>query len=235
MLSLRWRYAWRDLWYHKTRTLLVVLSIAVGIFAFGSILGTIATLNHDLPIKYAEIQPASAIIHTAPFDETMADTIRSMPTVAQAEARFLLRARYLQDDNPNADEEWHDLELLLIEDYNNNVINIIQPYEGSWPPPDRAILVERNSLPLIGRPIGGTIQVETPTGTERTLPIVGLTHDMNQPPAQITGIPYAYITCDTLEWLGYPCRYNELQLVVREGRSDKTHITTVAKAVTYKF
>jgi putative ABC transport system permease protein len=229
-MSLRWRYAWRDLWYHKTRTLLVVISIAVGVFAFGSILGTIATLNRDLPVKYAEIAPASAILHTAPFDEAMADAIRRMPTVGEAEGRFRLRVRYRQDNG-----EWHDLELLLLEDYTTNAISIVNPYIGSWPPPDRQLLIERNSLFLTARAIGGTLQIETPTGVERALPIAGLTHDMNQPPAQITGIPYAYVSCDTVEWLGYPCRYNELQLIVRAGQTDQTHITAVAKTVADKF
>lgn len=235
MVSLRWRYAWRDLWHHKTRTALVVLSISVGIFAFGSILGTIATLNRDLPIQYAAIEPASAIIHTSPFDEKMTDAIRRMPTVATAEGRFLLRARYFQADEVGNEGEWHDIEVLLIEDYTKNAINIINPYGGSWPPPDRALLVERNSLPLLARSIGATVQIETPNGQERTLPIVGLTHDMNQPPAQITGIPYVYVTCDTLEWLGYPCRYNQLQFIVHEGRGDKAHITAVATTVADKF
>ncbi len=36
MLSPRWRKVVRDLWSNKTRTVLVVLAIAVGIFAFGS-------------------------------------------------------------------------------------------------------------------------------------------------------------------------------------------------------
>ncbi|MEZ4673779.1 MAG: ABC transporter permease [Caldilineaceae bacterium] len=230
MMSLRWRYAWRDLWYHKTRTLLVVLSIAVGVFAFGSILGTISTLNRDLPIKFAAIAPASATLHTSPFDEAMADAIRRMPTVAQAEGRFRLRVRYLQQN-----QEWHDLELLVLEDYTTNAINIVKPFTGSWPPPDRALLIERNSLFLTARAVGDTLHLETPSGVDRTLPIVGLAHDMNQPPAQITGVPYAYITCDTLEWLGYPCRYNELQLIVRDGRMNQPHITAVAAAVADKF
>lgn len=229
-MSLRWRYAWRDLWHHKTRTLLVVISIAVGVFAFGSILGTIATLNRDLPIKYAEIVPASATLHSAPFDEAMADAIRRMPTVAQAEGRFRLRARYLQDNG-----EWHDIELLLLEDYVANAISVVKPYAGSWPPPDRELLIERNSLFLTERAIGETLHIETPTGVERTLPIAGLTHDMNQPPAQITGVPYAYISCETVEWLGYPCKYNELLLVVSSGQTDQPHITEVAKAVSDKF
>jgi putative ABC transport system permease protein len=58
---------------------------------------------------------------------------------------------------------------------------------------------------------------------------------MNKPPAQITGIPYAYVTCDTLEWLGFPCRYNELHLVVAEGRFDEGHITQVAQAARDKL
>ena len=99
MHSLRWHYAWRDLWHHKTRTLLVILSIAVGIFAFGSILGTIVTLNHDLPLQYRAIEPASAILHVSPFDENMAAAVRRMPAIAAAEGRFQLRVRYQQQDN----------------------------------------------------------------------------------------------------------------------------------------
>ena len=39
MLSPRWRKVLRDLWINKTRTLLVVLSIAVGVFDVGMIAG----------------------------------------------------------------------------------------------------------------------------------------------------------------------------------------------------
>jgi len=37
MLSSRWYKIWHDLWGNKTRTLLIVLSIAVGLFAVGTI------------------------------------------------------------------------------------------------------------------------------------------------------------------------------------------------------
>ncbi len=37
MIRPRWRKVLRDLWSNKTRTLLVVLSIAVGVFAVGTI------------------------------------------------------------------------------------------------------------------------------------------------------------------------------------------------------
>jgi putative ABC transport system permease protein len=37
MIRPRWKKVIRDLWMNKSRTLLVVLSIAVGVFAFGTI------------------------------------------------------------------------------------------------------------------------------------------------------------------------------------------------------
>jgi putative ABC transport system permease protein len=58
---------------------------------------------------------------------------------------------------------------------------------------------------------------------------------MNQAPAQITGIPYAYVTRDTLAWLGLSRGFNQLQMVVAEGRNDKGHITHVAQAAADKL
>ena len=40
MLSPRWRKVLRDLWGNRARTMLVVLSIAVGVFAVGMIAGS---------------------------------------------------------------------------------------------------------------------------------------------------------------------------------------------------
>lgn len=230
MLGLRWRFAWRDVWLHKTRALLVILSIAVGIFAFGSILGAITILQRELPIQLQSIAPASAILHARPFDAAMVDAVRRMATVANAEGRFRTVVRYLQGG-----KEWHDLELLVVEDYDARAINIINPWQGVWPPPEKQLLVERNSLFLTQVKLGEPILLQTSDGHQRTLPITGLTHDLNEPPAQITGIPYAYVTCDTLEWLGYPCRYNELHLIVQGDRFDVAHITQIAQAAADKL
>ena len=45
MRSVRWRKALRDLGSHPIRSLLVVLSIAVGVFAIGTIAGADAMLQ----------------------------------------------------------------------------------------------------------------------------------------------------------------------------------------------
>jgi putative ABC transport system permease protein len=220
----RWLYAWRDLWFHKARTLLVILSITVGIFAFGAIFGAANILRNELRAAYLAIQPASARLHTSLFDDEMVKSIRRMPEVALAEGRTSTVVRFWQPESA----VWHDLQLFALADYEENNINRVLPYRGPWPPPDRELLIERNSLFLTETGVGETLLIETGAGTQRHLRVAGLTHDMNQAPAQITGVPYAYVSQKTLGWLGLPRQYNELHLVVAERAFDKTHTRQVA-------
>jgi putative ABC transport system permease protein len=228
--SLRWRKAWRDLWLHKLRSTLVVLSIAVGVFAFGLILGARQTITSELPRHYLSVIPASATFHTTLVDDGMVETIQHMPQIAVAEGRLSTIVRYRDQAG-----EWQDLQLYAREEYANSQVNIIHPYAGAWPPNDRDILIERNSLPLMGLAIGQGLLIETAAGQQRELPITGLVHDMNQLPAQVTGIPYGYVSRDTLEWLGMSRNFNEIQLVVAEDPLNKAHITRVAAAAQDKL
>lgn len=228
MISLRWRYALRGLWMNKTRTLLVILSIGVGIFAFGLIAGAGSALNLQLPANYQAIHPASAILHVSPpIDDTMLDAIRRMPEVGVAEGRTRIKVRFQKGNSG-----WHDMDLLALEDYDHNQVDIVQPHQGAWPPPDQALLIERNSLFLVEAQVGDSILVEMSDGLQRTMPLAGLVHDMNQPPAQITGIPYAYVDRDTLEWLGVSRNFNSVHLLAARDRLDWSHTRQVAHAVT---
>ena len=53
MFRPRWRKVLHDLWDSKLRTVLVVLSISVGVFAVGMIAGAYEIISNDLPITYA--------------------------------------------------------------------------------------------------------------------------------------------------------------------------------------
>ena len=228
--SLRWRYVWRGIWLYRSRTLLIILSSAIGIFAFGLIIGAVVTLGTQLSEKYQEVNPASAVLHTSGFDLPTVESVQRMPEVAVAEGRTTVVIQYRSPAG-----EWHDIQFFALEDYTDNQVNMVYPWQGAWPPPDHQMLVERNSLALTGASVGESLLVENSLGHQRTLPIAGLVHDMNQPPAQITGIPYAYITRDTLEWLGLSRNFNQLQILVAEGRDDKAHVTNVAQAAADKL
>ena len=57
-LKPRWRKVLTDLWVDKTRTALVVASIAVGVFAIGTIITTFAFLSQDFNDSFAASNPA---------------------------------------------------------------------------------------------------------------------------------------------------------------------------------
>ena len=69
MFSPRWRKVIRDLWGNKVRTLLVVLSIAVGVFAVGMITGTQETAVAALDASWNSTSPATITLYTDFFAE----------------------------------------------------------------------------------------------------------------------------------------------------------------------
>src|SRR5512142_3050118 len=90
MLRPRWRKVLRDLWSNKLRTLLVALSIAIGVFAVGVISQTFATVQEELMVEYPQADPADATLYMSGFDDKMLEVIRHMDGVKYAEGRSSL-------------------------------------------------------------------------------------------------------------------------------------------------
>jgi putative ABC transport system permease protein len=53
MLRPRWKKVLSDLWDNKLRTILVVASIAVGVFSVGMIAGAYVIISQDMSSNYA--------------------------------------------------------------------------------------------------------------------------------------------------------------------------------------
>ena len=86
MISSRWRKVLRDLWQNKGRSLLVVLSIAVGVFAVGTVVHMQVIVRQDMIGSYVGANPANAIVYTEDyFDDDVIEVIREMPDVAEVE------------------------------------------------------------------------------------------------------------------------------------------------------
>ncbi|NHZ72218.1 MAG: ABC transporter permease, partial [Aquificales bacterium] len=223
MLRPRWHKVLRDLWGNKVRTILVVLSIAVGVFSIGMIIGTQVMLDNDLTVGYLARNPANAHLYPGAFEEDLLYGIRRMDDVAEVDARRRLSMRIQVGP-----DEWKPMNVEAIEDFENMKLNVLVPAGGAWPPPTRTILLERDSLAMTHAEIGDTITVETADGKIKELVISGLTHDMNKPPAAFVGSPFAYISMDTLDWLGFETYFDELQIQVEGDLLDEAHIREVA-------
>jgi ABC-type antimicrobial peptide transport system permease subunit len=156
MLRPRWRKVIRDLWGNKIRTILVVLSIAIGVFSIGMIVSTQILLEEDLAVSYAATNPASIILSTDLFDAELLDTVRRLDAVRDVEAR-----RSLTIPLQIAPDEWKSMSVVVLPDFREMRIHLINPVEGAWPPPRRSLVVERASLPYIGAELGDSVTVET--------------------------------------------------------------------------
>lgn len=231
MIPPRWRKVLRDLWSNKTRTLLVLLSIAIGVTTIGMVLTSRLIVERDLPAVYAAVTPPSATIYTLnTFDEDMVEAVREMPEVAQAEGRRIVNVRFL-----TATGEWRNLQIIGVPDFANMTISKLTSEAGTYPPPARTLLLERASfspaLGLGGVQVGDTLTIEPPDGRQREVTISGSVHDLSQLPAFLQGSGYAYATFETLEWLGEPRDYNQLPYVVAENPLDAKHIWDVGRLI----
>jgi putative ABC transport system permease protein len=226
MLSSRWYKVLNDLWGNKTRTLLIVLSIAVGLFAVGTIVSARTILSTEMNKSYAAINPSSGTVRTVqPFDEPFVRSVRAMKDVEEADARRVIDARI--QIGPG---EWLNLAIFAVEDYDQVRVNKIWPQDGAWPPPEREILIERAALQVIRAEMGDVVLIETPDEKQRRMRIAGTVHDLAQMPAQMDNSPYGYVSFDTLEWFGESYGFNELHVVAR-NRNDKDFAQHVVNEV----
>ncbi|MBE7556155.1 MAG: ABC transporter permease [Anaerolineales bacterium] len=233
MLNPRWQKIWSDLWANKIRTVLMTLSLAVGIFGVGVIMNTQAILDRNFAAGFAAVNPASATLVADAFDEEWVKAVRRMPEIQEAEGRRKVTVR-LQAGS----DKWLDLDLYAIDDYNEMQVNKIRLEKGAWPPPKHQLLLERSvlqSLDLAGLTIGNTLTVRTPDDNLRQLRLAGFAFDFNQTPVMGANKLYGYITLDTLDSLGQPRDYNELSFVVVENRLDERYIRQVADQITDKL
>jgi putative ABC transport system permease protein len=230
MLRPRWRKVLRDLWSNKTRTLLVVLSIAVGVFAVGMIAGSQDMLANDLKVANDASNPISATLNTeTPFDDELVQTIRDMQGVDDAEGSST--TVFQVSAGPDV---WKNTQFKIIPDFSDLRIGKIKPISGAWPPSKKELLLERSSLSFLNTNVGDTVLVDLPNGTKREMRVAGAVYDVNWA-SQLFGFGSAYITSDTARWLGQTGDFTELRITVTGDRQDLAHITQVVSQVRDKI
>ena len=110
LIPVRLRKILRDLWSSKTRTVLIVLTIAIGAFAVGTIARTWVILSRELDQAYFGANPASIILSTdRAFHDDLVDAIQKMPAVADAQGRYRMDVQV--ETGP---DDWRSLQLTAL-------------------------------------------------------------------------------------------------------------------------
>lgn len=218
----RWSKILADLWSSKGRTILVVLAIAVGVFAVGMVSNSYLYLLNSSNSNYESINPASTfIVGVSDFDEDLLNVIRKIPEIDDADGRRVQSLRI------SLNGEWFTLQLSGI-DFDKARHNLVEPITGVPAPNDRQLLIDQSAYFLTDFAVGDTAIIELRDGKQYEMPIVGTVRDFNSNPSINSGAINAYVTPETFEWFGQPTAFNYLTLTPVENHTDYNHAQTIA-------
>ena len=224
MLKPRWRKVLADLWEDKVRSVLVIASVAVGVFAVGMIAGTYVIISTDMNSSYSSANPANIVLWIDPFDDDFLKSVERVEGVSTAEGRWLFNARL-----KTSGDEWTSFDLVAVKDFEDIAINKLMPTGGSTDLQDKQVILEDNTqLQTLKLLQVDRLEIELADTTSRELPVIGLAKDQTLGRNEIMGNVKGYITLDSLDWLHQPEMYNRLFITVEDQPNNDVYIQQYA-------
>ena len=229
-LKPRWSKVFSDLWDDKTRTALVVVSIAAGVFAVGMIITAFVVLSEDINSSYAAANPVNIEIRADPFHEDLVRVIEKVPGVDDVEGRQIIPIRARRGSG-----NWQGLSLVGIKDFENLAINQLGRIDGSKIPGRGEIIVSQDMMNDTGFQVADEIEVELPDGSTHYLTVAGLVSDQTTARYDADITINVFATLDTVRSLGLGNFFNRLFITVEGDGSSEEFIAAVAADVEEKM
>ncbi len=227
----RWRKVFHDLYDNISRTLLVVFSIAVGVFSIGVIAGTYAIIAHDMSASYAANNPSNVELRTTDFNDDVLSMVRNTQGVQDAEARRVVSVRVRLPGTA----KWTVLDAVAFDDFKKNKINLLQPVEGKSVPDKREVVLERDALKRLNVQVGDMLEFQLPDDTVTSMRVVGIVQDVAMGAGDFLAAPYAYISRSSLPYLKQSDLFNRMYVTVSSGNDDIAHIRAVGAEIKDKL
>jgi len=236
----------RDLSANKSRTFLVVLSIAVGIFAIASTLGARQVLLREFDHGF-ELSQRHSISFTLDDRSTGVDGVvrqidgRDDVLGTSARRASSMSFTIVPDDMSNEDAlstlpaPGQDREIIHIHALDTD--GFLQPQVSrfhplstrAWPPSTNDIIIEASALQVYDFEIGDRLLLEAPFG-KAVFRIAGFSHDINAVPAMFFNQVEAFVTMDALHRLGIPAEPNRILINV-DPELSRVQVARIADSI----
>ncbi len=205
---------------------MLVLTIGIGVFGIGSILGGYSVIKREMTDNYMGTVPASATIEIeGNISKELVDSVKQFPGIAEVERHATLVARM------KVGEKWYPLLLFVIDDFKDKRTNKMYHISGTSQPETGMMLVEQTAFVVMQAKEGDEIVIKTPNGNPQKIKLAGAVHDPGLAPAWQEQAGYGYINLSTLHLLGEMQGFNQLRILVSEQSNSKQHITEKARAI----
>ena len=229
MIASRWKKVWADFWSNRGRTFLTIATIAVGTFAVGFNSNLGIYMNESMDGDYLSANPSEAEIYASGLNDDLVDKALKVPGVEAVEGYSSIDGQLIRPDGTKV-----NISFTAADNPSLLTLNLLKPAlgEAQIPTYGKKEVILDASAQSLGFSNGDTIIIELDNGKRRELTFTGYMH-------AVTGFPYnlaqqvnAYVTSDTLEWLGGNTeQYGRLSISVSEKQTDADHVTAVAQAV----
>lgn len=216
---------WRDLWQHRARSLLVVLAVALGLTAAGTVLNAWALVERATDEGYRASQPVSATLVLDRADAGALALAQRQPEVAAARLRRSVMA------SAQANGRSRNAVVIALDDLQRDDIARLQAAGGTWPPGDDGLWMERSSLDFSGAAVGEPLLLRLAGAETVSADIRGLVRDVSQAPGWMENLVYLYGTEAALARLGAPAGFNELQIRLRDAHPTRAEVRRAATAL----
>ena len=120
---------------------------------------------------------------------------------------------------------------MAINDFTDTNINLLLPLQGSPIPADKQVILESKVLNDLSVNVGDALEFQLPDGKIKTMTVVGIVQDQTTSAGDFLAPPLAYVTLDTLPWLGQPTDYNRLLVTVTGDLNNIENIRKVSTTV----
>jgi putative ABC transport system permease protein len=198
-MSVIWHKVWFDLWHNKLRTLLVVISIAVGVFAVGATFGMVEQMMPTMDSAHQQTRPSPVTIFlTRPIDRDTILALAKLPGVEGIEPLNIIDMRYKIEPG----DKWRKGSILVRDNYEQQTYDLLQLKDGEWPS-GFSVAIERMHSPFYGLDIGDSVIFEV-GDQEKTLQITGKIRHPFVPPPSMYDWAWFFGSAELMELYGIP-------------------------------
>jgi putative ABC transport system permease protein len=230
-MSSRWKKVWADFWGNKTRTVLTIMTIMVGTFAVGFTNNLGLYMAESMDSDFLSAHPSEAEVYAGPMNDDTVKVARTVPGVEAVEGRSTTNAQLLHTNGKKIAIQFTAMN--QPSGFSVNTLKIAKGETGIAPIGYKDVLLDSSASSLAYKP-GDLLTIELDDGKQRKLRLAGYLHNATGFPYNLAEQVTAFVTPQTLEWLGGSSdytSYDTLLVSVAENPTDKDHVTQVAQAV----
>ncbi len=225
-MSAIYKKIFADLWTNKVRSILVALSIGVGIFAVGIMISTRIIIKHDMDLDFFSTNPHTSRLYTQDFDDNLLEEISGLPEVESIDASYNL---WVKIASPSG--KLFEINLNSIDSIDSIEVDKIVLESGKDSLKEGEIYLERQGAAGLGLKTGDSVKLTLEDGQVVTLKLAGIVHDVQSNPFKFNSKTSGFVLPAEMEKLGGSNLNNFVNLVTTGSHTDVDHVRQMSEKI----